>query len=321
MCVWGLTCPRQHAKILSNGHESIADVESTERKTLIAHRVLGDALNVSAQTGIVHMKKRAFTLIELLVVIAIIAILMAILMPSLRIAREQGRSIVCRSNVKTLTLAWLMYKDENDAKLCNANTPGGSYDEKRGYWVVMPPDKGNSSVEEKKEYIKQGVLWPYVKQIDAYRCPSDQRNKNPQHKYAFRTFSIAGGLNGVGSDGTGWEINACLRYSDIKSPATKYVFTTECDPRGYNMNSWVIRPKSRRWVDPFATWHRRNSSTIGWCDGHVDTNRWLGEGLIKWNLQALYNPQTFSFNRTPAADDETKDFEFALKGYAYRSLL
>lgn len=38
--------------------------------------------------GRIQMKKDAFTLIELLVVIAIIAILMAILMPALRVARE-----------------------------------------------------------------------------------------------------------------------------------------------------------------------------------------------------------------------------------------
>jgi len=61
--------------------------------------------------------RRAFTLIELLVVIAIIAVLMAILMPSLNIAREQARSITCRGNVRTLLIAWLIYKDENDARL------------------------------------------------------------------------------------------------------------------------------------------------------------------------------------------------------------
>ena len=87
------------------------------------------------------------------------------------------------------------------------------------------------------------------------------------------------------------------------------------------MNSWVMNPKSRQWVDPFATWHRRNSSTLGWCDGHVDMHRWLGPGLIEWNEQALYNPRSFSFYRTPAPDDELKDFEFALKGYPYISLL
>jgi len=67
--------------------------------------------------------RKAFTLIELLVVIAIIAVLMAILMPSLRTAREQARSISCRSNVRTLTLAWIIYKDESDGKLVGGDTP------------------------------------------------------------------------------------------------------------------------------------------------------------------------------------------------------
>jgi len=68
------------------------------------------------------MKKRAFTLIELLVVIAIIAVLMAILMPSLRAARDQAKRVHCVSNVKTLSLAWFMYKDENDDNLVGGHT-------------------------------------------------------------------------------------------------------------------------------------------------------------------------------------------------------
>ena len=45
------------------------------------------------------LKKRAFTLIELLVVIAIIAVLMAVLMPSLQRVKKQARDSVCRSNL------------------------------------------------------------------------------------------------------------------------------------------------------------------------------------------------------------------------------
>ena len=50
------------------------------------------------------MKTKAFTLIELLVVIAIIAVLMAILMPSLRAAKDHARRLHCVGNVKTLAL-------------------------------------------------------------------------------------------------------------------------------------------------------------------------------------------------------------------------
>ena len=69
------------------------------------------------------MEKRnnAFTLIELLVVVAIIALLMGILMPVLRKARDAGRQTVCLSNVRSLTIAWSMYSDENDNRLINAN--------------------------------------------------------------------------------------------------------------------------------------------------------------------------------------------------------
>jgi prepilin-type N-terminal cleavage/methylation domain-containing protein len=74
-------------------------------------------MNMADSERTENMKPRAFTLIELLVVIAIIALLMAILMPSLRLAKDQAQRVHCVSNTKTLALAWFMYKDENDAKI------------------------------------------------------------------------------------------------------------------------------------------------------------------------------------------------------------
>ena len=50
-------------------------------------------------------RRNAFTLIELLVVIAVIAVLMAILMPALSRAREQGKRAACLNNVKQMSLA------------------------------------------------------------------------------------------------------------------------------------------------------------------------------------------------------------------------
>lgn len=61
-------------------------------------------------------KSNAFTLIELLVVIAIIALLLSIVMPGLRKAKEAAKNLVCRSNVRSLTLGFRMYTETNDQK-------------------------------------------------------------------------------------------------------------------------------------------------------------------------------------------------------------
>ncbi len=60
-------------------------------------------------------KSKAFTLIELLVVIAIIAILLGILLPSLRRVRMSSKSVVCQAHLKTWAKAFVMYTNESDS--------------------------------------------------------------------------------------------------------------------------------------------------------------------------------------------------------------
>src|SRR5881275_2168387 len=55
-----------------------------------------------------------FNAIELLVVIAIVAILAALLLPALTKAKEQGRSSICKNNMRQLTLAMVLYADDNN---------------------------------------------------------------------------------------------------------------------------------------------------------------------------------------------------------------
>lgn len=60
------------------------------------------------------MKRRAFTLVELLVVIGIVAVLVGLLLPSLRSAREQARRTVCAGHLQQLGIAMLLYARENN---------------------------------------------------------------------------------------------------------------------------------------------------------------------------------------------------------------
>jgi prepilin-type N-terminal cleavage/methylation domain-containing protein len=256
-----------------------------------------------------RMKSKAFTLIELLVVIAIIAVLMAVLMPSLRMAREQARSIACRANVRSLLMAWIMYKDANDNRLVSGDTGPES-------WVGRP--QGGATLEAKHDAIIEGTLWPYVEKMEVYRCASDPRKNSPLHRNAYRTYSIAGGMNGF-NPASAFEIVPCLKYSDIESPSNKYVFLAESDTRGLNLGSWVLFPKTRQWIDPFGIFHRNNSSTLGYADGRVGMQMFRDKGLIDWNKAAI-DGMGFSFYRTPQSDLEWEEFDNMLAGCAFRKL-
>jgi prepilin-type N-terminal cleavage/methylation domain-containing protein len=58
--------------------------------------------------------RRGFTLVELLVVISIIALLISILVPSLRGARESAKKTQCLARLKALGIANMMYVNSND---------------------------------------------------------------------------------------------------------------------------------------------------------------------------------------------------------------
>lgn len=151
--------------------------------------------------------KRAFTLIELLVVIAILATLAALLFPVFDRAREKARQSRCLSNLRQLGTAFALYRADyngrnpgmGDGVYCPGTfNPrfypswiGGVYSTAEGhwvpcYWVIDPPLDPDAPVGERwrQTGVKQGALYPYVRNAAVYICPTDRRGQEKGLSYS-----------------------------------------------------------------------------------------------------------------------------------------
>ena len=117
--------------------------------------------------GVITLKLRfskGFTLIELLVVIAIIAILAAILFPVFARAREKARQTTCLSNLRQISSAERMYRDEWDSAFMKWGENGDFRHEGFG---------GHQPYEKTFRMVYTELLQPYVKSTGVWICPSD----------------------------------------------------------------------------------------------------------------------------------------------------
>lgn len=193
-------------------------------------------------------RQRGFTLIELLVVISIILILIAILLPIARSSIQSAHRVRCQSNLRQLMTAVTEYAIENDYALpyCNWNSSldtdtgdwgmGWMFSEQQyrahaplgaavdGAWGTTPPTNG----------IMTGVLWPYVKSLDVYRCPLDDRNlwagTEWMSSYLMNGVETGYGAGAYGKANAGsyqgqpYGANPGIRLSFFKQPAACVLF-------------------------------------------------------------------------------------------------
>jgi prepilin-type N-terminal cleavage/methylation domain-containing protein/prepilin-type processing-associated H-X9-DG protein len=276
------------------------------------------------------MKKGAFTLIELLVVIAIIALLMAILMPALRLAKDQAAALICLNNLNNLSLGWFTYTIDNDGELMGGHRVGnGNFKDKScfpdGFWAEPPQDvppardyKGGEKpglVENKLRGIRMGQLFSYVKNVKLYHCPFDARIDMPDQQ-AYCSYSVAGGMNGEEAYRPGGPCKVHPEkvaevFDEIRAPANKIVFIEESDPRGWNIGSWIMNPTGNCWIDPLAGWHNERS-TLGFADGHAEKHRWLSKNTVKMNVE---QEGGYCTDTTPNDLDDDADLFYMQQGY------
>ena len=215
----------------------------------------------------------AFTLIELLVVIAIIAILAAMLLPALGLAREKGRGTVCMGNQKQITLALLMYADDYGGYFPPAYDCPSSTSEIG--WDFATDDYSN---------YRPGIIGQQLTSR-VFECPS-RFNLNalgrPFTGYAYNT-SYLGGENSP------WlsQPKPSARVNQVKHPPKTAILADSAIWSTYTnellANNYLYAPLGPGYYGPQVYFRHNGFANVAFCDGHVDSVR------MKYNV-SNYDP-------------------------------
>ncbi|MHC4552845.1 MAG: type II secretion system protein [Planctomycetota bacterium] len=166
--------------------------------------------------------RNGFTLIELLVVIAVIGLLTAILIPSLAVAKERARRVVCSKNVNQFIIGCLTYAEDYDEDLPSGKSDMGNGDDE--HTPVIRREVGNALVD---------ILGDH----QAMKCSWLTEPFNGDDWWYYDGYGYVLGYNYLGGhDGTPWNTSGPVT-KEWKSPqfntdSSTFVLVTE-------LNFWV----------------------------------------------------------------------------------
>ncbi|OHB53857.1 MAG: hypothetical protein A2Y10_00300 [Planctomycetes bacterium GWF2_41_51] len=220
-----------------------------------------------------------FTLVELLVVISIIAMLLAVLIPSLNKARDSARTIVCGANLKNYGVALHAYANSNSNKAPYAY-----------YWLYSretlskPAGRGSGcDLHCRWHYDKDqpdGSLWPYLKDKNVHLCSN------------YRNFAMAGGA--------GLCPNKAKHYTGIPyNPTYSYAMNFWV---GFNWQTYISLDSStanKTMAEQEISMKLTNVKRTAKCFAFAEENLWMIQVALgdKWNYSgALLNDNSLWTN-------------------------
>ncbi|HZN64227.1 MAG TPA: H-X9-DG-CTERM domain-containing protein [Tepidisphaeraceae bacterium] len=242
----------------------------------------------------------AFTIVELLVVIGMIAVIAALLIPSVNKFREQANQAVCGSNLRQIGVAFLSYARDNGDKFPFHADWGPANKED---WIHWQPGTGRDNAD----LTRTSAIAKGMGQFEArvFRCPSDNpdlRTRFDTSRQGPRRYEFSYSMNGRFA--SNWN-PAGPRITATPNPSGKMLVLEEDElslddghywPDGYGgplenfLGTRHNRPRLRDW----RRWQsfpqaqrpdRMERGNVAFADGHVE----FVPRSLTWD-DAAYNP-------------------------------
>jgi prepilin-type N-terminal cleavage/methylation domain-containing protein/prepilin-type processing-associated H-X9-DG protein len=221
----------------------------------------------------------AFTLIELLVVISILAVLMAILLPSLGRARVRARTTVCAANLHALGLAIELYLDENDAnfpRYFTTSAAGSPLGPGRLWWFGFEPN-GPAGGTNRPLLTDKSPLAPYTTNLsEKIQCPDFPYNdglfnRKFDHKAASYGYNLVLGPTTLAAN------TSRNRFGDRLPTIFAFADGVHFDfPPGFNEAHYLQYIPNANQPSGYAHFRHQRQAQVVYLDSHVESQPLTG---------------------------------------------
>ena len=269
-----------------------------------------------------HARRHAgFTVTELIVVVSIIALIIALLVPSIAKVRASTRTLRCLTNQRQITQGAYAYATANAGRWASPRTDiagtlwingaddygvGGTSGNPKGTPHAWVSAQGSNvtGLYEKISALEQGALWPYIGTVAAYVSPEEPTNpyalQNPGANTRVRSYSFNACLGVTRPDeltnydgafknpDTGVTVPLSVyntsTIATVKQPSRMLSTLVEDDSVQWNLHGWIIspQPSTRQWVDLPAPW-RPDAVTMTYVDGSTQSYEMSNAAILELN--------------------------------------